>query len=62
MKMIYGMAIGGYGWNPESSKSQITTEITRDVNQNFNKPITDDTVRKWLKESKQLAESLESED
>lgn len=62
LKMIYGMAIEGYAWDPESSKSQITTEITRDVNQNCHKPITDDTVRKWLKEAKQLAESLESQD
>jgi len=60
--MIYGMTIKGYTWKPESSKSQITAEITRDINQNFNKPITDDAPRKWLKESKQLAESLESED
>lgn len=62
LKMIYGMAIVGYGWNPESSRSEKTAEIMRDVNQNFNKPITDDTVRKWLKEAKQMAEVLESED
>jgi hypothetical protein len=62
LKIIYGMAIGGYGWDPKSSKTNIVAEITRDVNENLNKPITDDTVRKWLKEAKQLANDLELED
>lgn len=62
LKMIYGMAIGGYGWNPDSKKSSTVKEITDDITRNIAKPITDDTVRKWLKESKQLASVLESED
>lgn len=62
LKIIYGMAVSGYSWDPESTKSSATKDITTDVNENCGKPITDDTVRKWLKEAKQLVESLESED
>ena len=55
LRMIYGMAIGGYGWKPESAKNSATSDITDDINKNCYKQITDDTVRKWLKEAKQIA-------
>jgi len=61
LKMVYGMAIGGYSWDPEASKSATPNEIMQDVNKNSNHPINDDTVRKWLKEAKKLNDQLDSE-
>jgi len=57
LRMIYGMAVEGYVWKPDATKSSVPTEITADINKNCNKQITDDTVRKWLKEAKQIKDS-----
>lgn len=59
LKMIYGMAVVGYSWDPEAKSSPATKEITTDINESCNKPITDDTVRKWLKEAKKFADDLD---
>jgi len=58
LKMIYGMAIDGYGWKPEDKKSPTTKEITDAVNTNCDAQIDIDTVRKWLKASKSLDEEF----
>ncbi len=56
------MAKVGYSWDPKASKNSAISDITNDINTSCDKPITDDTVRKWLKEAKKLADNLEFED
>lgn len=48
LKMVVGMAIGGYGWDPHASRNSATTEITDDLVR-AGVPLDVDTVRKWLK-------------
>lgn len=50
LKLIIGLAIGGYGYDPKSSKSTVPKQISDDFVL-FGLDITDDTVRKWLKEA-----------
>lgn len=59
LQMVYAMAIKGYGWKPDSKKSPVPKEITTDINLTFKNPITDDTVRKWLKEAKEFKSQFE---
>ena len=49
-KLILGMALGGYGYDPKAERSGIVTEIVNDLAQR-GISVTDDTVRKWLKEA-----------
>lgn len=62
LKMIYGMAKVGYGWEPEFKKSKVAIEIMTDVNNSCKQKISDDAVRKWLKEAKDLDDSADFED
>lgn len=48
-KLVIGMAIGGYGYDPIAKKSPIPAEITADL-EKLGLSIDADTVRKWLKE------------
>jgi hypothetical protein len=50
LKLILGMALGGYGYDPKAERSTTITEIVGDLAQR-GISITDDTVRKWLKEA-----------
>jgi len=50
LKLILGMALGGYGFDPNASKSPTPKEIADDL-ATHGISITDDTVRKYLKES-----------
>lgn len=50
LKLILGMALGGYGFDPDASKSPTPKEIADDL-ATHGISITDDTVRKYLKES-----------
>lgn len=66
LKMIYGMAISKYGWNPDVSKSPTTSKITKDVNHVWERDdkknaISDDCVREWLKAAKELMKSQKIE-
>jgi hypothetical protein len=49
-KLILGMALGGYGYDPKAKRSTTVTEIVADLAQR-GISITDDTARKWLKEA-----------
>lgn len=55
MKMIITMAVDGYGFNAHDPKSPIPKEISERA-QNVGLKISDDTVRKWLRESAELLE------
>jgi hypothetical protein len=54
-KLILGMAIGGYGYDPKAERSTIVTEIVGDLAR-CDISVTDDTVRKWLKEAAEEVE------
>lgn len=51
LKLIIGMAVGGYGFKPQDARSKVPSEIASDVNK-LGLSLTDDTVRKWLKAAK----------
>ena len=52
-KMIIGMAIGGYSYDPKASKSPTAKEISDDLlRQGIS--VSDDTIRKWLKEAAEI--------
>lgn len=48
-KIIVGMAVDGYGYDPKASKTSAAKEIS-DYLLRRGIPVTDDTIRKWLKE------------
>lgn len=50
LKLVIGMAIGGYTYNPEAARSSASTEIASDLAEH-GISLDDDTVRKWLKEA-----------
>ncbi|MCB1782855.1 MAG: hypothetical protein KDI13_02575 [Alphaproteobacteria bacterium] len=53
LKMIIGMAIGGYSYDPKASKSPTAKEISDDLlRQGIS--VSDDTIRKWLKEAAEI--------
>jgi hypothetical protein len=48
LKLILGMALGGYGYDPKAERSKVVPEIVGDLAQR-GISIDDDTVRKWLR-------------
>jgi hypothetical protein len=55
LKMVAGMAIRGYKFNPRASRSPVPGEIADDV-RSLGLEISDDTVRKWLHQAADLVE------
>jgi hypothetical protein len=53
LKLVIGMAIDGYGYDPNAAKSQVPIEIA-DCLVALGMSMTDDTVRKYLTEAKGL--------
>jgi hypothetical protein len=53
LRMIIAMAVKGYGFDPSSSRSNVVSEITSDLAQ-VGLLLSDDNVRKWLKEAAEL--------
>ncbi len=51
LKLVIGMAMKGYSYNPDAFKNNATTEIVNDLTL-LGISITDDTVRKYLTEAK----------
>ncbi|MGH1397652.1 MAG: hypothetical protein ACRBCT_00360 [Alphaproteobacteria bacterium] len=50
LKMIIGMAIGGYGYDPTKNRNTTAREIQSDLAlQGIN--LDEDTIRNWLKEA-----------
>jgi hypothetical protein len=48
LKLIFGMARGGYGYDPKAERSKVVTEIVDDLAK-LSISIDGDTVRKWLR-------------
>ena len=63
LKILIGMAVGGYGHDTKSSRSSTVSEITSDL-EKVGLSVSDDTVRKWLNEAAgQLpSEALQNQD
>jgi hypothetical protein len=53
LKLIIGMAMGGYGHDPKASKSKATKEIADDLDR-LGIGLDADTVRKYLREARDL--------
>lgn len=57
LKLIIGMAIGGYGYNPTGKKSAITGEGTDSIHADLEKAgihLDVETIRKYIKEAKEF--------
>jgi hypothetical protein len=53
LKLIIGMAVVGYGYDPTAARSEQPAEITSDLAA-AGVPLDVDTVRKWLKQAVEL--------
>jgi hypothetical protein len=53
LKLVIGMAIGAYGHNPAAKKTDTVTQIVDDLAR-AGAPLSDETVRKYLKEAASL--------
>jgi hypothetical protein len=53
LKIVIGMALEGYKYDPKSSRSTISQEIADDLTKQ-GIPLDVDTVRKWLKQAAEL--------
>ncbi len=60
LRLIIGLAVGGYGYDPAASRSKVVTDITSDLTE-AGVELSDDTVRKWLKEAAELLPPSERE-
>lgn len=52
LKLVIGMAIDGYGYDPKASRSPIPKQIAGHLLQHGIR-MDDDTVRKWLNQAKE---------
>jgi hypothetical protein len=53
LKLVIGMAVAGYVYDPKATRSDKTTEIANDLAR-AGVPLDVDTGRKWLKEAAEL--------
>jgi len=53
LKLVVGMAMGGYGYDPDASRSEQPAAIATDLATN-GVSLDVDTVRKWLKQASEL--------
>lgn len=53
MKLVIGMAIKGYGYDPKSGRSPFAKDVAGDLAL-IGLPLDEDTVRKYLAEAKEL--------
>lgn len=53
LKAIFGMAVRGYSYNPADKRSKTVSEIVSDL-QLEGIPLSDDTIRRYLKEARDL--------
>ena len=53
LKVVIGMAVGGYSYDPKAARSDRPTEIAGDL-ERAGVPLDVDTVRKWLREAAEL--------
>jgi hypothetical protein len=50
LRLILGMAIRGYGHDPSARKTETVSQITKDL-EHLGIPVSDETIRKYLKEA-----------
>ena len=60
LKLVCGMSVGGYGYDPRTERSSIPKDIRSDLNR-LGLDLTEDTIRKWLKEAMTVQEQLKSD-
>ncbi len=60
LKLVIGMAVGGYGYNPKSNRSDVISEIASDL-EKAGVPLDVDTVRKYIREARELLPPPETE-
>src|SRR5262245_8659897 len=60
LKLVIGMAVGGYGYDVKASRSVQPSTIVDDLAK-IGLPLDADTVRKWLKEAAELLPTRETE-
>ncbi|WP_411817365.1 hypothetical protein [Hyphococcus sp. DH-69] len=53
LKLIAGMAVRGYGYNPKLRQNSAITDIETDLRL-LNVPLSDDTIRRWVNEACEL--------
>lgn len=53
LKLVIGMAAGGYGFDPTDARSEITKDIADDLERQ-GVPLKRDTILKWLREGAEL--------
>lgn len=53
LKMVVGMAVGGYSWDPNAARNVATGEIAGDLARQ-GVPLDDGTILKWLRAGAQL--------
>jgi hypothetical protein len=53
LRLIIGMAVCGYSYDPTASRSKVVTEIASDLTR-AGVELSEDTVRKWLKQAAEL--------
>ena len=53
LKLVIGMAIAGYRYDPKASRGPVTSEIVNDL-EKLGIPLDADTVRKYLREAREL--------
>ena len=53
LKLVIGLAVKGYGFQPRAARSQVPSEIAGDLDQ-LGIGLDADTVRKYLKEGTEL--------
>lgn len=55
-KIIIGLAIDGHGYDPKSKRSTVSRDVSAKLDE-LGIPVSDDTVRKYIKEAEQLLPS-----
>lgn len=53
VKLVFAMAVDAYGYDPDDNKSPVTKDLS-DAVARADLSISDDTIRKWLKEGAKL--------
>jgi ribosomal protein S16 len=60
LKLVIGMAVGGYGYDPTAARSEQPAAIADDLSTN-GVSLDVDTVRKWLKAGAEQLPQLKTE-
>jgi hypothetical protein len=60
LKLVIGMAVGGYGYDPRAGRSEQPSQIAADL-ATAGVALDVDTVRKWLREAAEHLPPSETE-